>query len=204
MSIVSATTGERATRPPSARDRGMFQRLLSPALAVGAAWGVALTIVVLGFTTTDDGHPFQHTADYWLNGLGIPLVLSSFVVVHAVRGLAAGRDSRLCRLGAMLFSIPLALFAGIFIQGVVAGESSSWGPTYLLCVLTSDIALGFVVAGLWHADVLPRWVLALWWFGWFVGGPLAPGPAPLLHTVAYVVLAVHLRRVVAGATTASS
>ncbi|MGH8891103.1 MAG: hypothetical protein ACRDV3_15250 [Acidothermaceae bacterium] len=200
MSTVSATPRRRSTTSPlDLRGRSAVQRLLYPALMIGAAWGVALTIVSVGFTTTDDGHPFQHAADYWLTGLGLPLMLSSLVVVHAIHGRAAGRDGGRGRWGAMLFVVPAAVFIAIFIDGLVFGENSSWGPTYLLCVLASDITLGVLVAGLWRTGVLPRWVLMLWWLGWFVGGPLAPGAAPLLHTVAYIVLALQLRRTVGNA-----
>ena len=85
-------------------------------------------------------------------------------------------------------------FTALFIDGLVQAEASSWGPTYLLCVLATDVGLGLLVAGLWRSGLLPRKVLALWWVGWFLGGPLGPPAAPLLLASAYVVLAVQLRR----------
>ena len=182
--------GDRRDRPA----RAALVRLLYPALAVGALWGVALTVVELGYTTTPDGHPYRHTADYWLVGLGIPLALSALVVVHAVHALAAGHDGARGRWGAALFSVPMVVFTALFVDGLVQGESSSWGPTYLLCVLCSHVALALLVAGLWRTELLPRGVLALWFAGWFLGGPLSPPAGPLLLAAAYVVLAVQLRK----------
>jgi len=192
MSSVSATTKQSSTS--TRQERRRRPRLLFPALAIGAAWGIALTIVSVGFTTTDDGHPYRHAADYWLTGLGLPLVLSAIVVVHSARGLVEGRDGWRGRWGAYLFVVPALIFAAIFVDGLVESESSSWGPTYLLCVFTTDVFVGLFISGLWRTMLAPRWVLVLWWLGWFIGGPLAPGPAPLLHTAAYAVLAVHIRR----------
>jgi len=167
---------------------------LYPALAIGVLWGIALTYVELATTTTQDGHSFQHAADYWLTGLGIPLCLSGLVIVHAVHTLAAGRDGRRGRWGVWVFTAPALVFTALFIDGLVQAEASSWGPTYLLCVLATDVGLGLLVAGLWRSDLLPRKVLTLWWVGWFLGGPLGPPAAPLLLASAYVALAVQLRR----------
>jgi hypothetical protein len=166
---------------------------LYAALAVGVLWGAALTYVELATTTTEDGQPFQHAADYWLTGLGIPLCLSGLVVVQAVRALAAGRDGRRGQWGALVYAVSALVFTALFVDGLVQAEASSWGPTYLLCVLASDIGLGLLVAGLWRTGLLSRKVLALWWVGWFLGGPLGPPGAPLLLSAAYAVLALQLR-----------
>jgi hypothetical protein len=195
MSFVSATTQRRLSRESFGDvDRRAVLRWLYPALAVGAVWGVALTVVMLGFTTTDDGHPYTHTADYWLVGLGIPLTISASVVVHAIHALAAGRDGWRGKWGAAVFTVPMIVFTAIFVDGLAAGESSSWGPTYLLCVLVGVLSLGLLVAGLWRSGVLPRGVLALWFFGWLIGGPLCPPAGSLVLSAAYVVLAVQMRR----------
>jgi len=165
-----------------------------PALAVGAAWGIALTVVSLGFDVTEDGHRYEHQADYWLTGLGIPLAISALLIVHAIRSLAAGRDGRRGRWGAVLFTAPMLVFTAMFIDGLISAKSSSWGPSYLLCVLFSDIGLGLLIAGLWRCHVLPRATLVAWGAAWFVGGPLSPPAAPLLLTAVYVVMSVQLRR----------
>jgi hypothetical protein len=157
-------------------------------------WGIALTYVELAMTTTEDGHPFQHAADYWLTGLGIPLCLSGLVIVHSMHGLAAGRDGRRGQWGVWVFTVPSLVFIALFVDGLVQAEASSWGPTYLLCVLATDTGLGLLVAGLWRTGLLPRKVLALWWIGWLVGGPLGPPAAPLLLSAAYVTLAMQSRR----------
>jgi hypothetical protein len=195
MSIFSATTQRRSTRESLGDvDRRAVLRWLYPALAIGAVWGVALTVLMLGFTTTDDGHPYKHTADYWLVGLGIPLAISATVVVQAIHALAVGRDGRRGQWGAAVFTVPMVVFTAIFIDGLAQGESSSWGPTYLLCVLVGVVSLGFLVAGLWRSGVLPRSVLALWFVGWLIGGPLCPPAGSLLLSAAYVVLAVQMRK----------
>jgi hypothetical protein len=164
------------------------------ALLIGALWGVAFTIVSVGFTTVPDDHPFKTAADYWYTGLGLPLVISGLALVQSMRALNAGQDGRRGRWGAALFSIPMPIFAAMFIQALAQGHTSSWGPTYLLCVLVSDIGLGLLVSGSWRVGLLSRWQLALWWIGWFVGGAFALGPAALLLTAAYVVLSVALTR----------
>jgi hypothetical protein len=195
MSFVSASTQRRLSRESYGDvDHRAVLKWLYPALAVGAVWGVALAVVMLGFATTDDGHPYKHTADYWLVGLGIPLAISATVIVHAIHALAAGRDGRRGTWGAALFTVPMVVFTAIFVQGLAQGKSSSWGPTYLLCVAVSHIALGLLVSGLWRADLLPRWALGLWFAGWFLGGPLCPPAGSLLFTAACVVLLIQMRR----------
>jgi hypothetical protein len=194
MSTVTATT----TRPSRGllgwTDSPSARRRLRPALAVGIVWGIALTYVELETATTADGHPFRHAADYWVTGLGIPLCLSGLVIVHAVHTLAAGHDGRRGRWGVWVFAVPALVFTVMFVDALLVAEASSWGPTYLLCVLASDVGLGLVVAGLWRTRLLPRKVLVLWWFGWLLGGPLGPPAAPLLLSAAYIALAVQLRR----------
>jgi len=193
-SVSSVPTRQRTSRQAFGdSDRRAFLKWLYPVLAIGALWGIALTIVMLGFTTTDDGHPYKHTADYWLVGLGIPLAVSAMVVVLTIHRLAAGRDGKRGRWGATIFVIPMLVFVAIFVDGLAQAESSSWGPTYLLCVAVSDIALGLLVSGLWRAELLPRWTLVLWFAGWFIGGPLSPPAGPLLLSGAYVALALQLR-----------
>jgi hypothetical protein len=173
------------------------------ALAVGAAWGIAFTIVALGFRLTPDDHPFRHAADYWYTGLGLPLVLSALTIVVAVGSLQAGRLGRRARWGTALFVGPMLIFSAMFLQALAQGRTSSWGPTYILCVLLSDIALALFVSGCWRAGALPRWLLATWWLGWFLGGPLAQGPTPLLLTVAYLLIAGHLARTPASTTSST-
>jgi hypothetical protein len=176
----------------AAGDRKLYAWLY-PALAVGVLWGITLTFFELATTTTGDGKPFQHAADYWVTGLGIPLCLSGLVIVHAVHAFAADRTGRRARSGLVVFTIAALVFVAMFVDALVAGESSSWGPTYLLCVLGTDVGLGLLVAGLWRDGLLPRKVLALWWIGWFLGGPLSAPAAPLLLSAVYVVLAAQFR-----------
>lgn len=196
-SITTTTSGHPTAHARSRLVQQSTRRWLYPALAVGGLWGIALTYVRLAFTVTEDGHPFQHTADYWLTGLGLPLALSALVIVHAVHRLAEGRDARRGLWGVWIFTAPMIVFCAMFVDGLAERETSSWGPTYLLCVLLSDIGLGLLVAGLWRTGLLPRWTLATWWVGWFIGGPLSPPAAPLLLTVAYVAIAVQLHRATA-------
>jgi hypothetical protein len=194
-STITATTSDRPARGLLGRaDSRGPRRWLYPALAIGMLWGFALTYVELATTTTTDGHPFHHAADYWLTGLGIALCLSGLVIVHAMHAMAGGRDGRRGRWGVWVFTAPALVFTALFVDGVVQAQASSWGPTYLLCVLATDVGLGLLVAGLCRSGLLPRKVLALWWVGWFVGGPLGPPAAPLLLTAAYVAFAVQLRR----------
>lgn len=176
------------------RSRPRTVLLARAALAVGAAWGVAFTIVALGFRLTPDDHPFRHAADYWYTGLGLPLALSGAAIIIAIHILHVGQDGRRGQWGARLFVLPMLIFSAMFIQALWQGQTSSWGPTYILCVLLSDVALAVYVFGCWRAGLLPRWLLAIWWVGWFLGGPLAQGPTPLLLTAAYVLLAAHLTR----------
>ncbi len=205
MSTVTTTTSGSSTGLLGRVDGGIVRRWLYPALAVGVLWGFALTYVELATTTTgEDNQPLQHTADYWMIGLGIPLCLSGLVIVHAMHALAAGRDGRRGQWGGWVFTVPALVFTALFIDNLVIGESTSWGPTYLLCVLATDVGLGLLVAGLWRTGLLPRKVLALWWVGWFLGGPLGPPAAPLLLTAAYVALAVQLRRGTSAARRAGS
>lgn len=195
MSSLTATTSDSAQSGHLGPvDNANARRWLYPALIVGMLWGVALTYVELATTTTEDGHPFQHTADYWVTGLGIPLCLSGLVIVHAMHALAGDRDGRRGRWGVWVFTVPALVFTAMFVVALLQAEASSWGPTYLLCVLATDIGLGLLVAGLWRTGMLPRKLLALWWVGWFIGGPLGPPAAPLLLAAAYLALAVQLRR----------
>jgi hypothetical protein len=190
MSVTNAT--EHHAIPTQSRPRPVL--IARAALAVGAAWGVAFTIVALGFRLTPDDHPFRHSADYWYTGLGLPLVLSGVAIVAAVHTLCVGRDGRRGRWGAGLFIVPMLIFCAMFVQALVQGRTSSWGPTYVLCVLLSDIALAVFVSGCWRVGLLPRWLLATWSIGWFIGGPLAQGPTPLVLTVAYALIALRLTR----------
>jgi len=194
MVTVTATTSSTSQSSAARTGDNTLRRWLYAALVVGTLWGVALTFVELALTTTEDGHPFQHSADYWLTGLGIPLCLSGLVIVHTMHTLATARDGRRGRWGVVVFSVPALVFTAMFIEALIAGEASSWGPTYLLCVLATDVGLGLLVAGLWRTGLLPRKLLGLWWVGWFLGGPLGPPAFPLLLSAAYVVLALELRR----------
>lgn len=195
MTTVTARPSGRSTAGLLGRaDERNVRRWLYSALAVGAAWGVAFTYVELATTTTPDGHPFGHAADYWFTGLGIPLCLSGLMVVQSMHTLARGHDGRRGRWGVWVFTIPAFVFSALFVDALLTAEASSWGPTYLLCVLASDVGLGLLVAGLWRTGLLPRKVLALWWVGWFLGGPLGPPAAPLLLSAAYVVLGVSVAR----------
>lgn len=193
MSAVTTASQRRTTPRPERHPATVTARV---ALTVGAIWGVAFTIVALGFRLTPDDHPFRHAADYWYTGLGLPLVLSGLALVVSVHFLNDGRDGRRGRWGTVLFAPPMLVFAAMFIQALAQGRTSSWGPTYILCVLLSDVALGVFVSGCWRVALLPRWLLVGWWLGWFLGGPLAQGPTPLLLSAAYTVLAVRLPRAI--------
>ena len=190
---MTALTTSRADLGATASASPRVQLIARLALLVGGLWGIAFAIVNLATTLTPDDKPFRHAADYWSVGLGLPLVISALTLVMCVHSMNDGSDGSRGRWGVALMTVTTAVFSAMFIQSLVQGETSSWGPSYPLCVLISDIALGLFVAGSWRTGVLPRWALLTWWFGWFVGGAFSVGPTSLLLTAAYVVIATQLR-----------
>ena len=177
---------------PADRARGLLAA--ETALWVGAATCVAFTLVWFLAALTPDGEPFRHTADYWYTGLGLPMVTVPLVVLPALRALQHGRDGRLGLAGTALTSAACVVFFAMLAYGLVAGVASSWGPTYVLCTLASVVGVWLFCAGSLRARLLPRLQLVLWGVAWTVGGMLGPEGSQLLLAVAYVALALALRR----------
>jgi hypothetical protein len=179
---------------PTSTDVSSRYRLAVAGAVVQGAWSLAFTYVSLAFRLTPDDQPFRNTADYWYTGLGIPLAVSQLMLAVALHRLNAGRDGKRGRAAVWLICVPLVVLIVMFSQALIQGQTSSWGPTYLLAAALTDVGILMLAAGSWGTSVVPRWLLAMWAFAWVVGTLLAQGPTPLVLTVAAAFLVVHFSR----------
>jgi hypothetical protein len=170
------------------------------ALGIGVASSIAEAGLLMFATTTGgDTQRFEHTADYWLTGVGIPAALASLVLLLAVHRMHGRPSDRLAPIALWINSGACLLLAAQMATGVVAGEEVRWGPSYPLATVAAFIALSLFAAGSWRSGWAPRWLLAIWPVVWVVGSMAAVGPTPLLLAGFYVTMAVVLsRRAAAG------
>jgi len=144
-------------------------------------------------TLTLDGQPFQNTGDYWYTGIGmIPAMAAPLVLVRALHSVQHGRDGRRGRAGATVMSAGLAVFVAMGILGLIIGQATSLGPTYLIATAATIIGIALFAAGSGHNGLLPRWLLAAWVAAWLVAGPLARGATPLLLAGVYILIGLLL------------
>lgn len=168
-------------------------------LALGIAWSIPYAGILMFATQTPGMNPYEHAADYWLSGGGIPAAIAPLLILSALHDLMpdTGRQRRLW--GLAIVWVSLLIFLALMVESVITGRDISWGPMYIVTTLTSSIGHGFFVAGSWHTGWLPRPLLAVWPVAWFVGVPAATAFTPLLLGVVYVLVGVALKRATAPA-----
>jgi Kef-type K+ transport system membrane component KefB len=191
---MSATVASAATVSSSSNTASALRRALA-ALYVGVAAAIALAGITTFVTTTPDEGDFHHIGDYFLTATGIPYVVALVVLLRAMRELQDRRDGRIGMVGMAFADVGSIALLAIFVSGLVAATSSSWGPTYVLASLATIIGVVLFAIGSRRGQLLPKWLLVLWPIAWAVGSMLPiSGPGPLLLAAVYIAMAVVLRK----------
>lgn len=188
--MTTSTTEARAV-PQTDRT---WLRLIQVSLVVGVVACVAFAYLGTFTTTISDGGHFRYTADYWYTGMGLPFALVGIGHTLGIHRLQHGADGRLGTTGVWINAIALA---ALFVQlsaSLVASTEEQWGPSYIASSFLTFLGTALLAAGSWRTGLLPRWMLGLWPVAWILGTFAAPGPAPLLLAVFFVVLGIRLSR----------
>lgn len=165
------------------------------AIGLGIASSIVYAAVGVFTTTTSGGGAFQHTADYWYTGVGIPIALAGITLLAAVHVLQRGRDRGLGVAGVVVNTLALAVLAVQLLASVVTGVEQQWGPSYVLATAATFVGHALFSAGSWKVGLLPKWMLGVWPVVWVIGTFAAiAGALPLLLVAFYIVLGILLTR----------